>query len=67
MREANLDEADLQEMDREIRRSIDIRQYPIGGEAAPIRRTASESPAGASTEPPPTPPADNTPDKEQHE
>ena len=42
MREANLDPEELREMDREVRRSIDPRQYPSAG-----RPTSSKPPAPA--------------------
>ena len=66
MREANLDPEELREMDREVRRSIDPRQYPSAPRPTPaagaVRPPAGE--AGVSLEPPASPPAQAPDDKE---
>jgi sec-independent protein translocase protein TatB len=71
MREANLDAQDLQEIDRELRRTIDPRQTP---RTAPSRRPAAgsqaETPASqppSTPEPPDVTPADATPHPEQND
>ena len=72
MREANLDAEDLREMDREVRRSIDPRQYPSAGRPAPSQPRSAASGAarppaaetGSSQEPPIAPAAEATNDKE---
>lgn len=71
MREANLEVQDLQEIDRELRRTIDPRQAP---RTTPARRPPTEpqasnppSPTPSTAEPPALTPADASPDQEQND
>jgi sec-independent protein translocase protein TatB len=71
MREANLEVQDLQEIDRELRRTIDPRQTP---RTTPARRPPTEpqaspppSPTPSTPEPPAVTPADVRPDQEQND
>lgn len=56
MREANLDAAELREMDQEIRRSIDPRPAPAVRRTPPVGRRTGTPPAQA-TDAAPEPPA----------
>lgn len=71
MREANLDPEELREMDREVRRSIDPRQYPSAARPASSKPPAPSAGASRPTtevpgasEPPTTAPNEVHDDKE---